>query len=101
VEVKTKLTKWRKRLIWAENRTFFTEHEKDLAHDWNTCAVGEGLGLKKSDVGYHNLLPSGTDKELITLGARFYNFAVLKDNFQKGWEILEKIETRLRALAEK
>jgi hypothetical protein len=101
VKIKTKLTKWRKRLIWAESRKFFTEHEKELAHQWNTCAVGEGLGLRKDQVGISNLVPSGTDKELIRLGSRFYNSAVLKNNFKKAWEFLEKIEIRLRILAEK
>jgi hypothetical protein len=92
--------KWRKRLIWAESRKFFSEHDRQLAHDWNTCAIGEGLQLRKSEV-VDNLPPSGIDHGLIVLGSRFYNSAVLKDNFKKAWDILEKIETRLRTLAEK
>ena len=34
-------TIWGNRIIRAEKRGYFSEHDEDLAHGWTTCACGK------------------------------------------------------------
>ncbi len=92
---------WRERIQAARESGRFTEYDKDLASNWNTCAVGEqreampSVVLKFTELG---TMPQ--DNELYNLGGGpngFYT-AVLENNINLAESLLDRIEDRVLAM---
>lgn len=61
---------------WKLGSPYFTREEKELARDWNTCAVGETIVVRGHQfertpaINGNGLVPK--DKTLTSLGLSFY-----------------------------
>lgn len=79
---------WAERIDAAEQRSAFSEQDRDLAAEWVTCACGEQDPRLPRLYGY---VPK--DMELRDLGGAFCA-AVNEDKFGKARTCLARIEQR-------
>ena len=103
------LVKWRKRIAQAKEDGYFSKQVKDLAGDWNYCAVGEGQsklaksivakafvnGGRRGWMSYTQIAPM--DLKLETLGGKFSEY-VSDNKFYNASRALNAIERRLNKL---
>ncbi len=86
------LPEWRRRIEEAKEAGGFSEEERSLAANWDTCAVGEGYVALGKKLG-----PSQEprDPRLAELGAKFY-IQISNDSYRDASETLDRIEARLK-----
>lgn len=80
------LPRWRGRIAGAIIRGHFSEEERDLAENWDTCAIGEA----KFNFGFH----IANTPSMMGYGQDFYR-AVKANKFKLANSILDAIEEQL------